>query len=135
MKLKFFLSTFILSSMVFAADPMFDQQWGLKNNGQKIFRAEGEIRREEVVGTSGIDIDWPGIEELRKLEKGREVLVAVIDSGIDMNHADLTDRVFVGKDFLENADMKDDTGHGTHVAGIIAANVDGSGQGAAGSDV
>lgn len=127
MKFKFFLSTFILSSMVFAADPMFDQQWGLKNNGQKIFRAEGEIRREEVVGTSGIDIDWPGIEELKKLENGREVIVAVIDSGIDMNHADLTDRVFVGKDFLENAEMKDDTGHGTHVAGIIAANVDGSG--------
>ncbi len=127
MKLKLFLSSFFLSSVVLAADPMFNQQWGIKNTGQKIYRAEGEIRREQVDGVSGIDIDWPGMEELNKLDQGKEVIVAVIDSGIDMNHPDLEDRVFLGKDFLDNADMKDDTGHGTHVAGIIAANLDGQG--------
>ncbi len=122
MKFKIFLSSLALSSTVFAAEPMFDQQWGLKNTGQKIYRAEGEIRREQVDGVLGVDIDWPGMEELNKLDQGKEVIVAVIDSGIDMNHPDLKDRVFLGKDFLDNADMKDDTGHGTHVAGIIAAN-------------
>lgn len=119
--------TLMASMNSFALEPMFDQQWGLKNNGQKIFRADGDIRREEVIGVSGADINWPGIEELKKLEKGQDVIVAVIDSGIDMTHPDLKDRVYKGRDFLDNADMKDDTGHGTHVAGIIAANTDGQG--------
>lgn len=120
---NFITSLMLLSSFnIFAADPLFDQQWGLKNSGQKIYRAEGEIRREQVEGIQGADIDWPGLAELSKLEKDREVVVAVIDSGIDMLHPDLADRVFVGKDFLDDAEMKDDTGHGTHVAGIIAAN-------------
>lgn len=119
--------TFILSFTVFANDPMFNQQWGLVNSGQSVWRSEGDIRRETVTGTVGIDIKWPGIEALNNIGEGREVIVAVIDSGIDMTHPEFSGRLFNGKDFLDDAPMVDDMGHGTHVAGIIAANINGYG--------
>ena len=127
--MKNFITALCLATSfgAFAQDPMFNQQWGLKNEGQSIYRAEAEIRRQQVVGVLGADIDWPGISELKKLENGKEVIVAIIDSGIDMNHPELKDRLYKGKDFLDDSEMKDDTGHGTHVAGIIAANADGIG--------
>ena len=53
------------------------------------------------------------------------ILVAVIDSGIDYNHPDLAaNYVPLGYDFVNNdSDPKDDNGHGTHCAGVIAAQV------------
>jgi subtilisin family serine protease len=57
--------------------------------------------------------------------KGREdVIVAVLDSGVDFNHPDLVGRVINGPDFGEGKDGRDIDEHGTHVAGIIAANAD-----------
>ncbi|NOZ80744.1 MAG: S8 family serine peptidase [DPANN group archaeon] len=60
---------------------------------------------------------------------GRNITVAVIDTGIDYTHPDLGGcfgvgcRVRGGYDFYnDDADPKDDQGHGTHVAGIIGAN-------------
>ncbi len=123
----FALLSLALAANTFAADPLFSQQWGMQNSGQKIFRAEGEIRNQEIVGTTGVDIKWPGVEALAQLGDGREVIVAVIDSGIDLSHPELKDRVYAGRDFLDNTSMVDDTGHGTHVAGIIAANINGRG--------
>lgn len=61
-----------------------------------------------------------------KIENGKkaEVLVAVIDTGVDPSHADLKGRVLDGIDFLDlDEDPYDDHGHGTHIAGVIAANV------------
>ena len=50
------------------------------------------------------------------------VLVAVVDTGVDYTHPDLAGKVVLGYDFVNNdADPMDDNGHGTHVAGIIAA--------------
>lgn len=50
------------------------------------------------------------------------VLVAVVDTGVDYTHPDLQGKVVKGYDFVNNdADPADDNGHGTHVAGIIAA--------------
>lgn len=51
------------------------------------------------------------------------VKVAVIDSGILATHEDLTGRVLQGHDYVNNDATPDDTcGHGTHVAGTVAAS-------------
>lgn len=51
-----------------------------------------------------------------------EILVAVVDTGVDYHHPDLQGQVVKGPDFGNNdADPMDDQGHGTHVAGTIAA--------------
>ena len=48
--------------------------------------------------------------------------VAVIDTGVDYTHPDLSGKVIRGKNCVaDNNDPFDDNGHGTHVAGIIAA--------------
>jgi subtilisin family serine protease len=54
---------------------------------------------------------------------GTGVVVAIVDTGIDYNHEDLHNRVIGGWDYVNNdSDPMDDYGHGTHIAGIIAAN-------------
>lgn len=59
---------------------------------------------------------------------GTGIKVAVVDSGIDYNHADLAANYLGGYDFVNNdADPMDDNGHGTHVAGTIAAADNGFG--------
>jgi thermitase len=59
-------------------------------------------------------------------------LVAVLDSGVDENHPDLANRVSSRKDFTGSSSGATDVkGHGTHVAGIIAAVANNS-QGVAG---
>lgn len=69
-------------------------------------------------------VPW-GINRIRapeawSISKGRGVKVAVLDSGIDLSHPDL--RVVGGVNQVEGArSYDDDRGHGTHVAGIIAA--------------
>ncbi len=55
-------------------------------------------------------------------EYEREIIIAVLDTGIDHNHPDLVGRVLPGYNILNNqATAMDDNGHGTNVAGIIAA--------------
>jgi len=60
---------------------------------------------------------------------GEGIEVAIIDTGIDYTHPDLGGcfgpgcRVVAGWDFVNNdADPRDDHGHGTHVAGIVGAS-------------
>jgi len=51
-----------------------------------------------------------------------EIIVAVIDTGVDYAHPDLKNKVIKGYDFINNdPDPMDDHYHGTHVAGIVAA--------------
>ncbi len=51
-----------------------------------------------------------------------DVTVAVLDTGVDSSHPDLTGKLVPGYDFLHNNPYpEDDSGHGTHSAGIIGA--------------
>ncbi len=59
---------------------------------------------------------------------GQGVKVAVIDTGIDYSHPELSGIYAGGYDFVNNDhDPMDDNGHGTHVAGTIASARDGNG--------
>jgi len=77
-------------------DPHFSSQWG--------------------IGKISLPLAWETI-------KGGNIIVAVIDTGIDYNHSDLSANIYSkGWDFVNNDnDAMDDNGHGTHVAGIIGA--------------
>ncbi|NUQ64557.1 MAG: S8 family serine peptidase, partial [Pirellulales bacterium] len=118
-----------ISVQAFPNDPEFSRQWGLYNTGQ-------------TGGTADADIDAP---EAWAITTGSpEVVVAVLDTGIDYTHPDLAANVWTnpgevpgdgvdndnngkiddvhGYDFYNrDGDPMDDHRHGTHVAGTIAA--------------
>jgi len=59
------------------------------------------------------------------------ILVAILDTGIDKNHEDLADKVVAEINFTDSPALGDLHGHGTHIAGIIAAIIN-NGKGIAG---
>jgi len=70
------------------------------------------------IRSMGFNYLWPEIT-------GSGVVVAVIDSGCDINHPDLKGNIIGVHNFVPGRpaeDVTDDNGHGTHVAGTIAAN-------------
>ncbi len=126
-------------------DPMFPLQWALHNTGQDFPIEPGRLFDFPQGGKIDADID---ATEAWDIQRGREdVVVAVIDSGVDYQHPDIDDNMWInqeelngqanfdddnnnyvddiyGYNFLANRpDPMDDTknGHATHVAGIIAA--------------
>lgn len=109
--------------------------WGLDNTGQSV---------NSISGTADADIDWP---EARTLATPTdEVIVAVIDSGVDYHHADIAGSMWDGSSCVDSQgnplggcihgydffsmdkdpylDMGGD--HGMHVAGTIAATYNNS---------
>ena len=121
-------------------DPDFDNLWGLDNTGQ-------------TGGTADADIDAPETWDITT--GSSDVIVGIIDSGIDYLHQDLADNMWenpgeipgngidddqngyvddvYGWDFVQddNEPTDDSIGHGTHVAGTIGAVGD-NGEGVAG---
>ncbi len=60
--------------------------------------------------------------------EGDEVIIAIVDSGINLQHPEFSDRLVPGYDFVnKDDDPSDDLGHGTHVAGIAGAGLNGIG--------
>jgi large repetitive protein len=118
-------------------DPAFGNTWGLNNSGQVINGSPG---------TADADIDAP--EAWSVTTGSPNVTVAVIDTGVDWSHPDLSSQIWInpgencsgcrtdgvdndhngfvddwhGWDFANNDNNPtDDHGHGTHVAGTIGA--------------
>ena len=121
------LEDYTTGSPVIPSDPRFSEQWALANDG-----ARG--------GTKGADIS--ALAAWAVTTGSDNVVVAVLDSGVDYTHSDLASNMWVrpasvspyedrelgtiqdvnGYNALENgADPMDDNGHGTHCAGIIGA--------------
>ncbi|MBI5630961.1 MAG: S8 family peptidase [Elusimicrobia bacterium] len=81
---------------------------------------------------SGPEIDW-GVQKINApaawaKNQGEGVRVAVLDTGINFAHPDLAEAVAGGYNaFDAEATFRDDNGHGSHVAGIIAARYNGFG--------
>jgi subtilisin family serine protease len=102
---------YIVKAVVVPNDAEFNQQWGLHNTGQTV---------NGVRGSAGADIDAPDAWDIT--QGSAAVIVAVIDTGIDKNHPDLSGNVIPGYNFVDgNNDTTDLNGHGTHVSGILGA--------------
>ncbi|WP_312150006.1 S8 family peptidase, partial [Paenibacillus odorifer] len=96
--------------------------------------AEGTVTPNDML-FSTYQWNLPAIEtELGwNLSKGsKEVVVAVVDTGVQINHPDLQGKLLTGYNAITNGSTpEDDVGHGTHVSGIIGALVN-NGEGVAG---
>ena len=118
-------------------DPLFNEQWALNNTGQNGGKANAHL---------------DALKAWAKTQGSSEVVVAVLDTGVDYNHKDLVSNMWIRPDSVPEyiddelgsfddsrgfdananlADPMDDNGHGTHVAGIIGAEGD-NGEGIAG---
>lgn len=111
-------------------DPDFGNQWALHNTGQSLPILQS------IPGQPGVDIR--ALEAWAITTGSRDVIVAVIDSGIDRNHPELAGNLWsdatgnIGRDFVDDDNEPNDTaGHGTRMAGIIGAR-GGNGTGIAG---
>jgi subtilisin family serine protease len=95
----------------------------------------------EALAVTPDDEDWPqqwglrvvGLPQAWAVTQGsKQVIVAVLDTGVDSDHAELRNALVPGYDFVNSdAETTDDNGHGTAVAGIVAARAN-NGNGIAG---
>jgi thermitase len=113
----------------------YDEQWGLDNRGQSFGATVDPLFGTLIVpaytGVADADIDAPEGWEIT--HGNNSIRIAILDSGVYCNHADLDSKCVEEVNFVdEHASPLDDIiGHGTHVAGIAAAETD-NGVGVAG---
>ncbi|OQB36232.1 MAG: Halolysin precursor [Euryarchaeota archaeon ADurb.Bin165] len=110
---------YILSIDRTSNDPDLWRQWGIQNTGQ-VFK-EGSPQ-----GKAGSDGKVTGAWDI--ITSSGDVIVAVLDTGVDYTHPDLKSNMWTGPSgehgynvIAGNPDPMDDNGHGTHCAGIIGA--------------
>lgn len=93
--------------------------------------AHAEYKNSGLAGSHKGNINAPCA--WRQIKPIKDIVVAVIDTGIDANHPDLFNKLWhdpqnpkvYGWDFVfDLPNPEDDNGHGTHVAGIVAAKND-----------
>lgn len=106
---EFSAPNFFREKILHSNDPLFGNQWPLKNTGQS-------------GGISGADIK---IEQAWTITQGRsEIRIAVVDEGVDLTHPDLFRNLETGFDATGNGTQGAPLSgefHGTACAGIIAA--------------
>ena len=121
---------------------MGGELWGLDNQGGTITYDDGNGYSFSFEATADVDIDAPEAWDIRT--EASDVVVAVIDTGVDYNHPDLSSNIWInpgeiagngidddgngyiddvnGYDFAyHDSDPMDVHGHGSHCAGTIAA--------------
>ena len=101
-------------------DPLYERQWYLENTGTPI----------QYNGTPGADVQ---INDAWNISKGTDIIVAVLDSGIDTLHPEFTGRLLPGFDAFATDSINtngypflnfNQNAHGTACAGIIGAAQD-----------
>ena len=78
-------------------DPLLNYQWYLNNTGQIYKTSAGTFTN----GTSGVDIGWLASYEAGELPTN-EIIIAVIDTGTDYTHVDITNRMWRNTDEIIN---------------------------------
>ncbi len=114
---------YIYHALAIPTDPQYGQLWAAKNTGQTI--SSGTYSPN--FGTAGADMNLESAWDIQS--DCSSVVVAVVDTGINYNSQDLSANMWTGntnhgQNFATDGaagDPMDLSGHGTHVAGIIAA--------------
>lgn len=118
---------FVRSTNGGVEDPLFDDQWSLRNTGQSAHAAKG--------GVAGEDLRME--DTLADGPTGDGVTVAIVDQGLEICHPDLAPNVEAGRSYnfvagqWHGADARDpfvpsllEGDHGTSVAGVVAMAAD-----------
>ena len=106
---------FILRATATPNDPLFSQLYGLNNTGQSGGRPDADIDAPEGWDSAG----------LGAFPASGGTTIGIVDTGIDQTHPELSGKTVACADALGgavlNGECVDDSLHGTHVAGTIAA--------------
>ena len=101
-----------------------------------VIKAAGQIQAGSVISDPGYQKQWAlnqtGVPQAWGMgATGAGVVIAIVDTGVDLNHPDLRDNLLPGYNAITGSSApgaaQDDNGHGTHVAGIAAAALNGIG--------
>ncbi|MDW8020865.1 MAG: S8 family serine peptidase [Chloroherpetonaceae bacterium] len=108
-------------------DPLYSQQWAIKNTGTVPLTTGGNSVAGDATTTLGIAGADMSVEQAWNFATGAGVKIAILDSGVDELHEDLTGNIpLPGYDaftdtYFSTKGQYDSQGHGTACAGLAAA--------------